>query len=183
MNRSIIFDAVRVMRDGKRFTDDEVRQLDAAIDAAMGITPSVRRINKRGLDLIKVSEGLRLKAYKCPADVWTIGFGSTTGVHEGMAITAPEAEALLLKDLDTFERGVAKVGGAMTADQFSALVSFSFNLGLGALGTSTLLKKHLAGDFVGAAAEFGKWVNAGGKKLAGLVTRRAAEAKIYRGQT
>lgn len=140
-----------------------------------------RHIGPKGLALIKRSEGLRLKAYRCPADVPTIGYGSTgPHVHMGMTITEAEAEALLLKDLGRFERGVAEMGGEMTPGQFSALVSFAFNLGLNALRKSTLLKKHLAGDHAGAAAEFSKWVNAGGKRLPGLVTRRADEAALYR---
>ena len=141
-----------------------------------------RRIGPKGLALIKSSEGLRLKAYRCPADVPTIGYGSTGAhVRMGMTITEAEADALLRKDLERFERGVAEMAGEMTPGQFSALVSFAFNVGLEALRKSTLLRKHMAGDHAGAAAEFGKWVNAGGKKLPGLVTRRAAEAALYRG--
>jgi lysozyme len=140
-----------------------------------------RHIGPKGLALIKRSEGLRLKAYKCPADVPTIGYGSTgPHVRMGMTITAEEAEALLRKDLERFERGVVEMAGKMTPGQFSALVSFAFNLGLGKLRKSTLLKKHLAGDYEGAAREFAKWVNAGGKRLPGLVTRRADEAALYR---
>ena len=140
-----------------------------------------RHIGPKGLALIKRSEGLRLKAYRCPADVPTIGYGSTgPHVRMGMTITEAEAEALLRKDLERFERGVVAMAGDMTPGQFSALVSFAFNLGLGALQKSTLLKKHLAGDHAGAAAEFAKWVNAGGKTLPGLVTRRADEADLYR---
>lgn len=140
-----------------------------------------RRIGPKGLDLIKRSEGLRLKAYRCPADVPTIGYGSTgPHVKMGMTITEAEAEALLRKDLERFERGVVEMAGKMTPGQFSALVSFAFNLGLGALKKSTLLKKHLAGDYEGAAREFAKWVNAGGRRLPGLVTRRADEAALYR---
>lgn len=142
-----------------------------------------RRIGPKGLALIKASEGLRLKAYRCPADVPTIGYGSTgPHVRMGMTITEAEADALLRKDLERFERGVAEMSGDMTPGQFSALVSFAFNVGLEALRKSTLLRKHLSGDHAGAAAEFGKWVNAGGKKLPGLVKRRAAEAALYRRQ-
>lgn len=139
-----------------------------------------RRIGPKGLALIKSSEGLRLKAYRCPADVPTIGYGSTgPHVRMGMTITEAEAEALLRKDLARFEAGVVKLAGPMTPGQFSALVSFAFNLGLGALGKSTLLKKHKAGDFAGAKAEFAKWNRAGGRVLAGLTKRRAAEAELY----
>jgi lysozyme len=140
-----------------------------------------RHIGPKGLALIKRSEGLRLKAYRCPAGVATIGYGSTGNhVAMGMTITEAEAEALLRKDLERFERGVVAMAGEMTPGQFSALVSFAFNLGLGALQKSTLLKKHLAGDHAGAAAEFAKWNKAGGRVLPGLVTRRADEADLYR---
>lgn len=141
-----------------------------------------RHIGPKGLALIKRSEGLRLKAYRCPADVPTIGYGSTgPHVRMGMTITEDEAERLLREDLERFERGVVEMAGEMTPGQFSALVSFAFNLGLGALKKSTLLRKHLAGDYAGAAGEFGKWTLAGGKRLPGLVTRRADEAALYRG--
>jgi lysozyme len=140
-----------------------------------------RHIGPKGLALIKRSEGLRLKAYRCPADVPTIGYGSTgPDVKMGMTITEAEAEALLRKDLARFEKGVSEMGGKMTPGQFSALVSFAFNLGLGALQKSTLLRKHLAGDYEGAAAEFAKWNKAGGRVLPGLVTRRSDEAALYR---
>lgn len=141
-----------------------------------------RRIGPKGLALIKASEGLRLKAYLDPVGIPTIGYGST-GPHVAMgkAITHAEADALLRKDLERFERGVSELAGEMTPGQFSALVSFAFNVGLKALEESTLLRLHRAGDFVGAAAQFGRWTKAGGKVLPGLVKRRAAEAALYRG--
>lgn len=140
-----------------------------------------RRIGPKGLDLIKRSEGLRLKAYRCPANVPTIGYGSTgPHVRMGMTITAERAEALLRDDLERFERGVVEMGGKMTPGQFSALVSFAFNVGLGALKRSTLLKKHLAGDYEAAANQFKVWDKAGGRVLPGLTKRRADEAALYR---
>ncbi len=182
--RSHIFDTVKRLRGGRAFDAVEVKMLDEAIDAMLGLNQTVRRIGPQGLALIKRFEGLRLNAYKCPADVPTIGYGSTgPHVKMGMCITEAEAERLLLEDLDRFERGVVKAGGTMTPGQFSALVSFAFNLGLGALQGSTLLKKHLAGDYDGAAKEFARWNKAGGRVLPGLVTRRAAEANLYRGQS
>ncbi len=141
------------------------------------------RISQRGLELIKGFEGLRLKSYLCPANVWTIGYGST-GLHvrEGMVISERDAEDLLRTDLRRFEQGVAKLAPHCSPGQFDALVSFAFNLGLGALARSTLLRKHKAGDHPGAAAEFRKWVMAGGVKLNGLVRRRAAERNLYLSQ-
>ncbi len=188
VDRKIIFDEVRRIVEGfaKRpfkYTMDEVRRLDAAIDRAFAQEPPQRRrISPAGLALVKASEGLRLKAYRCPADVPTIGYGST-GAHVkmGMTITEAEAERLLLEDLSRFEKGVAEVGGKMTDGEFSALVSFAFNLGLGALSNSTLLKKHKAGDRKGAALEFKRWNKAGGRVLAGLTKRREAERKLYVG--
>lgn len=180
--RSYIFDAVKRLRDGKAFDAVEVKLLDAAIDAALGVVPNVRRIGPQGLALIKRFEGLRLQAYKCPADVPTIGYGSTgPHVRMGMTITEAEAEALLLEDLDRFERGVIGLAKQATPGQFSAMVALAFNIGLGAFGTSTLLKKHLAGDYAEAALQFLRWNRAGSKVLAGLTTRRMAEAALYRG--
>lgn len=140
-----------------------------------------RQIGPKGLTLIKSSEGLRLTAYRCPANVPTIGYGSTgPHVHMGMTITEAEAEALLRKDLERFELGVTEMAGEMTPGQFSALVSFAFNLGLSALKGSTLLRMHKEGDFVGAAGQFARWNKAGGRVLAGLSRRRESEAALYR---
>ena len=139
-----------------------------------------RHITLAGLALIKQFEGCKLTAYKCPAGIWTIGYGSTgPHVHPGLTITQAEAGALLAKDLARFEAGVEQAAPGASDNQFAALVAFAFNLGLGALTGSTLLKKHKAGDYAGAQAEFGKWVKAGGKVLPGLVKRRAAEAALY----
>lgn len=141
------------------------------------------KTSQRGIDLIRQFEGERLSAYLCPAGIPTIGVGHTgPDVHMGMRITAAQSEALLKQDLAKFETGVEKlVTHPITQDQFDALVSFSFNLGLGALKGSTLLKKLNAGDFQGASNEFSKWVNAGGQRLQGLVRRRAAEQMLFRG--
>lgn len=148
-----------------------------------------RQINPAGLALIKEFEGCKLTPYKCPAGVWTVGFGST-GPHvtPGKTITMAEAEALLRKDLERFERGVEGVLGDShaTDNQFAAMVSLAFNIGLGSVGrgipgfyTSTVLRKHKAGDTKGAAEAFLMWNKAGGKVLAGLTRRRKAEKKLY----
>jgi lysozyme len=140
-----------------------------------------RRINKAGLDLIKSFEGLALKAYLCPARVWTIGYGST-GAHvkPGMVITEAEAERLLREDLMRFEDAVAKAAPDATDNQFAAMVSLAFNIGEAGLRKSTVLRKHLAGDHLGAASAFAMWNKGGGKVLPGLTRRRAAEAQLYR---
>ena len=145
------------------------------------------KTSEAGVDLIKQFEGCKLTAYKCPAGVWTIGYGHTTmagepTVVEGMKITAVEATNILKRDLKKFEAGVdAVVKVPLEQHQFDALVSFAFNVGLGALGKSTLLRKLNAGDYAAVPAELMKWTKAGGKELPGLVRRRRAEAGMWRG--
>lgn len=178
--RKPIFDAIRAAKGSIGPGDVDV--IDAALDR-IGIpreTPSRRTINAAGMDIVKRSEGMRLKAYICPAGVLTIGYGSTgPHVRPGMTITAEQAESLLRSDLRRFEDGVADLAKVATDNQFSALVSLAFNIGLGALGSSTLLRKHNAADYAGAKAEFARWVRGGGKVLPGLVTRRTDEAELY----
>jgi lysozyme len=142
------------------------------------------KINTAGLAIIKQFEGLRLKAYVCPAGVLTIGYGST-GAHvkSDMVITEAESEALLIKDLERFEQAVAMYCPVTTPNQYSALVSFAFNLGEGALKDSTLRRMHNEGQYEAAAGQFARWNKAGGRVLAGLTKRRAAEAALYRRTT
>jgi lysozyme len=139
------------------------------------------KINPAGLNLIKTFEGCSLKAYRDPVGIWTIGYGHTgTDVREGQAITQQQADDLLARDLARFESGVnGLVSHSISPNQFAALVSFAFNLGMGALQESTLMRLVNAGDYAGAKAQFGRWVNAGGRTLEGLVRRRAAEAKLF----
>jgi lysozyme len=142
----------------------------------------IKRIGKAGLDLIKEFEGLKLRAYLCPAKVWTIGYGST-GPHvtAGKVITNAEAEDLLKEDLARFERAVTGfVTVPLTQNQYDALVSFAFNVGISALERSTLLKRVNAKRFDDVPAEFLKWNRAGGRPLAGLTRRRAAEAALFK---
>jgi len=141
-----------------------------------------RSINKAGLAIIKASEGLRLKTYLCPANVLTIGYGSTgSHVKPGMVITEAQAEELLRSDLRRFEDAVAKAAPNATDNQFAAMVSLAFNIGIGAFTKpSTVLRKHKAGDHVGAAEGFKLWNKGGGRVLPGLVKRRAVEAQLYR---
>lgn len=138
------------------------------------------KVSSNCLDLIKTSEGLKLKAYKCPAGVWTIGYGSTgPDIKAGLVWTLKQAEDRLAADVNKFAAGVEKAAGKCTQGQFDALVSFAYNVGLGALQSSTLLRLHRAGDHRGAYAQFARWNKAGGKVLAGLTRRRAAEAALY----
>jgi lysozyme len=147
------------------------------------------RINKAGLELIKSFEGLRLEPYFCSAGVLTVGYGHTgKDVKAGERISLLEAEKLLEADLKRFEAGVTiLIGDApTTSNQFSALVSFAFNLGLRSLEKSTLLKRHKAGDIKGASEQFLAWnkarVNGQLIPLKGLTRRRCAEARLYKGE-
>ena len=139
-------------------------------------------INQKGLDLIKRFEGCRLKAYRCPSGVPTIGYGSTgKHVHMDMTITQDVADALLRKDLSRFESAVSDcIDGAPTNDnEFSAMVSLAFNIGEGNFAISSVLKFHREGNNAKAAASFLLWDKAGGRVLPGLVNRRKAEADLY----
>lgn len=147
-------------------------------------------ISKQGVDLIKSFEGLRLKAYRCPAGVLTIGYGHTKGVTHDQVITFEEADNLLIEDLWYFERGVEDlVDVPVTQAQFDALVSFSFNVGLDldddqlaeGLGDSTLLKLLNRGDYTGAADQLLAWNKAGGRVVSGLTRRREAERALFLG--
>lgn len=144
------------------------------------------KVNNAGIQLIKTFEGCLLNAYLCPAKVWTIGYGSTQylngkPVKQGDKITQQQAEELLIDTVNIFSQNVSKlIKSELTDNQFSALVSFAFNLGINALAKSTLLKKvNVNPNDKTIEQEFMKWVNAGGKKLSGLVRRRNAESKLY----
>lgn len=144
------------------------------------------KVNKSGIGLIKTFEGCLLNAYLCPAKVWTIGYGSTQyldgkPVKQGDKITQQQAEELLIDTVNIFAEGVSKlIKVELNDNQFSALVSFAFNLGIGNLQKSALLKKvnenpnnHMI------RTEFAKWNRAGGKVLNGLTRRRNAESQLY----
>ena len=136
-----------------------------------------------GRKFIQRFEGLYLKAYYDSAGVITIGYGHTDAagppaVHSGMVITEAEADSILAQDLGAVEADVNRlVSVPLNQNQFDALVSFQFNTGK--LGKSTLLKKLNAGDFSSVPAQLDLWVNAGGRKLNGLVTRRREEGKLF----
>lgn len=145
-----------------------------------------RQVNQEGLELVKRFEGLRTQAYRCPAGVWTIGYGHTKGVRPDMKITAEQADELLRQDLaESGEQVERLVRVKLTDSQFSALASFVFNVGAGNLQNSTLLRRLNAGDYDAVPSELAKWVKATdprtGKKvtLAGLVKRRAAEGELW----
>lgn len=139
------------------------------------------KLNSAGYDLIKRFEGCKLIAYKCPANVWTIGYGHTKDVRQGDKISQHQADIMLGYDVEIFENYVNDLikGCKCTQGQFNALVSFAFNLGNGNLKTSTLLRKFKAGDYEGAAKQFLRWNIAGGKVLDGLTRRREAEEAMF----
>lgn len=142
------------------------------------------KINPRGLSLLKSFEGCKLKAYPDPAtgsDPWTIGYGSTgPDVEEGILWTQEQADRRLRQDLMVFERHVETyVKVPLNDNQFSALVCFSYNVGLGNLKKSTLIKKLNANDYHGAADQFLVWNKAAGKEMAGLTRRRKAERELF----
>ena len=147
--------------------------------------------------MIAHHESTRYKPYRCPANLWTIGVGHVMYPDQGnmklldrmtyplrpednRKFTKEEVDAILAKDLNRFVRGVSKYcPGVITQGQLDALVSFSFNCGLGTLQRSTLRQKHNRGDFAGAAEEFLKYTKGGGKVLKGLVNRRNDERATY----
>ena len=140
-------------------------------------------ISQEGLSLIKKFEGCELEAYKCAAGVWTIGYGSTNGVEEGMEISQERADMLLLEDVEVFEEAVNKlVEVPLEQNQFDALVSWTFNLGSTNLKNSTLLKVLNDKDYEGVPAQIKRWNKAGGKVLQGLIRRREAEALLFEGK-
>jgi lysozyme len=155
-------------------------------------------ISPKALEMIKHHEGVRIKPYRCPARLWTIGVGhvieashakvpfeerSYLEIPDGWnrTFTMEEVDAILQKDLDRFVAGVLRYCPSAINSQgwLDALVSFSFNLGLGTLQRSTLRQKHNRGDYAGAADEFMKYTKAAGKVLRGLEKRRIDERAIY----
>ena len=155
-------------------------------------------ISSKALKMIAHHEGTRFKPYRCPARLWTVGVGhvidpnharvpfeerNNLAVPEGWnrVFTMEEVNAILAKDLERFERGVLKYcPNAITRQGWmDALVSFSFNVGLGTLQRSTLRQRHNRGDIEGAASEFLKYCKAGGKILKGLENRRKDERMLY----
>lgn len=137
--------------------------------------------SQKGINLIKQFEGLSLKVYDDAVGKPTIGYGHTgPDVFMGQTITASQAETILKADLTKFEKGVAElVKVPLNENQHAALISFSFNLGLGNLKSSTLLRKLNSMDYAGAANEFPRWDKARGKVLAGLTKRRNAEKELF----
>lgn len=138
------------------------------------------KTSDKGIGLIKKYEGLRLKAYLCPAKVWTIGYGHTGGVKSGDVVSEAQAEALLRTDLVKFEKVVSSSGLLLNQNQFDALVSFTYNVGAGNFANSTLfrtIKQNPSDKKI--REEFLRWVYAAGKMLPGLKSRRIDESNLY----
>lgn len=138
------------------------------------------KTSEEAIQAIKGFEGLRLAAYRCPGGVWTIGYGHTKGVRDGMACTETEADRWLREDLEESERAVTALAVCKGQGQFDALVDFVFNLGIGSLKRSALLRCIRRGDTdEEVCRQFGRWVYSGGRKLQGLVKRREWDAKRW----
>ena len=145
------------------------------------------QISEKGLNLIKKFEGFSSKPYLCPANVPTIGFGSTY-YENGMLVTLDDDSISEQRATEILKFTTDKMYGSfvnkavkvkLNQNQFDALVSFAYNLGNGNLQQSTLLKKVNSNDFIGASLEFEKWNKAGGKVLSGLTKRRTAEKELF----
>lgn len=151
---------------------------------AAGGSVGAKRTNQNGLLLIKSFEGLRLQAYRDAVGIWTIGYGTTRNVQPNMRISEDEAEQFLQEDLNRFEQAInSSVSVPINDNQFAALVSFTYNVGSGALRSSTLLKLlNARHDLRRTADEFPRWNKAGGRELAGLTRRRRAERALFLGE-
>ena len=148
----------------------------------------MRRMTDEGLDLIKLYEGYSSSPYLCPANHWTIGYGAIWGMDDKRVtedhpdINEDQADYLLRRDVKKSEMAVLRhIRVPLEDGQFNALCSFVFNLGSGALQSSTLRRKINRGDYIGAADEFPRWVYAGGRRLKGLVRRREHERSMFMG--
>lgn len=199
MNRRPIFQAVRTLRDGKGFTLAEVALLDKAIDEALSVEPAPppstqpaiqyngRQLGERGAKLMHAFEGCKLNAYPDPGSAdgnpWTIGWGSTgPGIHKGVTWTQEQADARFVQDIsEKYGKAVNEMLGdtPTTQNQFDALVSLCYNIGIRALRNSTVMRKHKAGDHLGAARAFLMWNKNDGQVMRGLTRRRLAEADLY----
>ena len=138
------------------------------------------KTNQAGIDLIKQWEGFRSKAYLCPADVWTIGYGHTQGVKPDDTITEPDAAALLIKELSAYEDCInSTVKVSLNANQFSALVSFCYNVGISSFANSTLLKMLNRKDYSSAGQQLLVWNKVKGQTMPGLTRRRKDEKALF----
>jgi len=143
-------------------------------------------VSDKCIEMIKHHEGVRLRPYRCPAGLWTVGVGHLIGDGKTLpdawnrTFTMEEVNDILKEDLHRFERGVLRLcPNGLTQSRFDALVSFSFNVGLGNLQRSSVRMRHNRGDYAGAAEAFLMWTKAAGRVLPGLVKRRQDERALY----
>ena len=143
-------------------------------------------LSAEGINLIKRFEGVRSRPYRCSAKLWTVGVGHLIGDGKSLpdswnrTFTEKEINALLIRDLSRFERGVRMyIKVPLRQCEYDSLCSFAFNLGLGTLQRSTLRQKINRGDKEGAAKELLKYCRAGGKIIKGLQIRREAEYQMF----
>ena len=142
------------------------------------------RTSEAGVNLIKTFEGCRTTAYRCSAGVWTIGYGHTTDVKEGMTITQHQCDVMLEVDIEQYENYVNNyVVVSLTQNQFDALVSWVYNLGPTNFRKSTMLKVLNDGNYDEVPYQMKRWNKAGGKVLKGLVIRREAEAELFNNES
>ncbi len=187
-----IFDYLRKISGGTLTQKqvDAANQVIAKTSAATvsdmwGLAIDQMVVSLFGVDLICGFEGKRLTAYDDGVGVWTIGFGTTVypngmKVKKGDTCTEAQAKAYMAHDLKKFETAVNNaVTVPLSQNQFDALVSLAYNIGTNAFSKSTLMKKLNANDIRGAADQFDVWVNAGGKRMQGLVNRRAKEKALF----
>ena len=157
----------------------------ATVADMLGLAIDQMAVSLFGVDIICGFEGKRLAAYDDGVGVWTIGFGTTVypngiKVKKGDTCTEAQAKAYMAHDLKKFESAVNNtVKVPLNQNQFDALVSLAYNIGTNAFSKSTLVKKLNANDIRGAADQFDVWVNAGGKRMQGLVNRRAKEKEVF----
>jgi len=163
-------------------TVDWLDELDVNLDPEMKM-PKAFKVSSDCVDMVKHFEGFEGKAYYDPVGILTLGYGNTIGVREGDTITREEAtkllEDMLEKEYARYVRMHVKV--PVTQAMFDSLTGFTYNLGVGNLANSTLLKKLNSGDYKGASQEFIRWDKAGGEVLAGLTRRRKAETAMFVG--
>ena len=190
MNSKIIFDYLRelsggVLTQAQVIATDKLLSIDLdAVKNMLGI-PESMSVSNKGVDLICEFEGKRLAAYDDGVGVWTIGFGTIkypdgNRVKKGDACTLEQAKEYMRHDLIEFEHTVnSSVKVPLNQNQFDALVSLAYNIGSNAFKSSTLVKKLNTGDYRGASDQFNVWINAGGKRMQGLVNRRDREKLLF----
>ena len=137
---------------------------------------------KEAAKLIRKYEGCKLHAYKCSAGKWTIGYGHTEGVKAGDVWTQEQANDVLMKEIKEYGKGVLQACPSLAnyPNRLGACISLAYNIGLGNFSGSSVAKYIRRGEYRAAADAFGLWVNASGKKLPGLVSRRQAERTVFR---